>query len=247
MNYSRKKLAAFSAVGAACSLAVWLGTTNAEESSVLINKPGVETQTGPALPPPQNPKAADDGANGVVAAPQESAPTARSQELLPTPPQTVQQPPATTAKKPFMRPAVPRDGGKGKLVSGQEPTLAPDAAIPLQRPGAELPILESSPPFASDLQVRPTPPIKYDTDHDARKMYRTGEVNVVMLTKDPADGCAYEIPMCIPACCVGDPSVSGGRGLLGRGVVEYRWPCGFRAIVKFRHLRGDIEVEYEGD
>ena len=78
-------------------------------------------------------------------------------------------------------------------------------------------------------------------------MYRSGEVNVVMLTKNPADGCAYEIPMCIPACCVGDPSVSGGRGLLGRGVVEYRWPCGFRAIVKFRHLRGDIEVEYEGD
>ena len=68
-----------------------------------------------------------------------------------------------------------------------------------------------------------------------------------MLTKDPADGCMYEIPMCIPACCVGDPSVSGGRGIFGRGVVEYCWPCGFRAIVKFRHVLGNVKVEYEGD
>ena len=148
MNYNRKKLAAFSAVGAACSLAVWLGTTNAEESSVLVNKPGVETQTGPALPPPQNPKPADDGANGVVAAPQESAPTARSQELLPTPPQTVQQPPATTAKKPFMRPAVPRDGGKGKLVSGQEPIPRPRLGEAASAAGRRTTHLESSPPYS---------------------------------------------------------------------------------------------------
>ena len=79
-------------------------------------------------------------------------------------------------------------------------------------------------------------------------MYRrSGEINLVMLTTDPADGCTYEIPMCIPACCEGDPSVSGGRGILGRGVVEYCWPCGFRAIVKFRHILGDVKVEYEGD
>jgi hypothetical protein len=53
--------------------------------------------------------------------------------------------------------------------------------------------------------------------------------------------------MCIPACCVGDPKVASRRGILGRGVVEYRWECGFRAIVKFRHVLGDVEVEYEGD
>ena len=65
------------------------------------------------------------------------------------------------------------------------------------------------------VEIRPTPPIDYDTDHDARKMYRLWQINVVMLTKDPSSGCAYEIPMCIPACCVGEPRVSGGRGFWG--------------------------------
>jgi hypothetical protein len=78
-------------------------------------------------------------------------------------------------------------------------------------------------------------------------MYRSGEVRLVMLTKDPADGCSYEIPMCIPACCEGEPRVSGGRGILGRGVVEFCWSCGFRAKVKFRHVLGDVKVKYEGD
>ena len=73
------------------------------------------------------------------------------------------------------------------------------------------------------------------------------QINIVMLTQDPSDGCAYEIPLCIPACCDGEPKVSGGRGIFGRGVVEYCWPCGFRAIVKFRHVLGDVKVEYEGD
>jgi hypothetical protein len=68
-----------------------------------------------------------------------------------------------------------------------------------------------------------------------------------MIAQNPADGCYYEIQMCIPACCVGEPKVSGGRGLLGRGVVEFCWECGFRAEVKFRRILGDVKVEYEGD
>ena len=77
--------------------------------------------------------------------------------------------------------------------------------------------------------------------------YRTGKMDLIMLTKDPTGTCAYEIPMCIPACCVGDPLISERRGIFGRGIVEYRWACGFRAIVKFRHVLGDIRVDYEGD
>jgi hypothetical protein len=30
-----------------------------------------------------------------------------------------------------------------------------------------------------------------------------------------------------------------GRGIFGRGVTEYCWPCGFRAIVKFRQVLGE--------
>jgi hypothetical protein len=67
-----------------------------------------------------------------------------------------------------------------------------------------------------------------------------------MVTENPADHCLYEIPLCIPACVTGEPSVSSHCGLFGRGVVEYCWPCGFEVIVKFRNI-GDIRVDYEGD
>jgi hypothetical protein len=134
-----------------------------------------------------------------------------------------------------MRPAEPR-----RRVQATTALAVVEESMPAPEPGA---ILESS-----EFEVRPAPPIKYDTDGDARRMYRkSGEVNVVMIAQNPADGCYYEIPMCIPACCVGEPKVSGGRGLLGRGVVEFCWECGFRAEVKFRRILGDVKVEYEGD
>jgi hypothetical protein len=73
-----------------------------------------------------------------------------------------------------------------------------------------------------------------------------GSVDLIMVTCNPADGCYYEIPLCVPSCCTGAPSVVHRRGLFGRGVVEYCWPCGFEAIVKFRNI-GDVRVDYEGD
>ena len=154
----------------------------------------------------------------------------------PKPAQHAQRQPPTnsTVKRPFMQPAQPREPARGQLSAQTEPMPAPEGQ-PL-----------AAPPIR-DPNVHPAPPIEYDTDHDARKMYRSGQVQLVMVTQDPSDGCCYEIPLCIPACCTGEPKVSGGRSLLGRGVVEYCWPCGFRAIVKFRHLLGDVRVEYEGD
>ncbi len=95
--------------------------------------------------------------------------------------------------------------------------------------------------------MKPTPRIDYDTHHDARKMLRSGQIRIVVLTQDPAAGCYYQIPLTVPACCVGEPSVSGGRGLLGRGIVAYEWPCGFKAKIKFRHILGDVKVDYEVD
>ena len=60
------------------------------------------------------------------------------------------------------------------------------------------------------------------------------QVELVMVAKNPIDCCLYEIPLCVPACCEGQPAVREGRGLFGRGIVEYCWPCGFTAKVKFR-------------
>jgi hypothetical protein len=142
------------------------------------------------------------------------------------------KPTRVTAKRPFMRPAEP----KGRTQASPAVSLAEE---PMPSPGQ---------PKTEGIEVRPAPPIRYDTDGDARRMYRrSGEIHMVMVTQDPADGCFYEIPLCIPACCTGEPAMSGGMGIFGRGVVEYCWPCGFRAIVKFRHVLGDVRVDYEGD
>ncbi len=198
----------------------------AEEASVLVNKPekaATPAASGPVLPPPVKPSLPP-----AAAAP------------LPVPPQVTSPQANPAVKRPFMRPAVPRGSVEQKL-DGMEPMPVPQNAVP--REG------RIAPPLPPGVKLMPTPPIEYDTDHDARKLYRSsGKVDIVVLTQNPADGCFYQIPLSIPGCCVGQPSVAGGRGLVtGRGKVEYRWPCGFRAIVKFRQVLGDVKVEYEGD
>jgi hypothetical protein len=146
--------------------------------------------------------------------------------------QTVQKPAGPTAKRPFIQAAQPRDSSQGK------PTLVE----PMPPPSGN-----SIAPPAKQTNVHPAPPIDYETHHKARRMYHSGQVQMVMVTQDPADGCCYEIPLCVPACCTDAPKVSAGRGIFGRGVVEYCWSCGFVAKVKFRHVLGDVKVDYEVD
>ncbi len=102
-------------------------------------------------------------------------------------------------------------------------------------------------PESTDIILQPTPRISTDTDPAARRMYRSsGQVDLVMVVKNPADGCLYEIPLCVPGCCTGEPTVVERRGIFGRGVVDYCWECGFTASVRFRHILGDVKVEYDG-
>ncbi len=74
----------------------------------------------------------------------------------------------------------------------------------------------------------------------------SGSMEVVMIVCNPANGCQYELPLCVPGCCSGAPSISSRCGILGRGIVEYCWPCGFSAKVKFREILGDVRVDYDG-
>jgi hypothetical protein len=231
MIYRWNRIAQFSALGACCSLAVWISSTSAKdaETSVLVKKPDAAAAQGPVLPPPAQPaKPTND-----LFAPKQPAPTTAVEPKLP-PPTPIQPRATSTVKRPFMQPAQPREPARGQLSAQTEPMPAPQ--------GQPLPA-----PSVRDPNIHPAPPIKYDTDHDARKMYRSGQVQLVVVTQDPSDGCCYEIPLCIPACCTGEPKISGGRSLLGRGVVEYCWACGFKAKVKFRHVLGDVKVDYEGD
>ena len=61
MMYRWNKIAQLSALGACCSLAVWISSTSAkhEEASVLVKKPDAASTQGPVLPPPANPAATD--------------------------------------------------------------------------------------------------------------------------------------------------------------------------------------------
>jgi hypothetical protein len=72
-------------------------------------------------------------------------------------------------------------------------------------------------------------------------------VNVILELTDPCCCCAepVAVPVCLPACCEGVPTVCERCGLLGRGVVNYRWCCGYRVKIVF-HRDGDITVHCYG-
>jgi hypothetical protein len=217
MSHPQRFVGRIAVLAACCVLTSSLGLVLAQEESVVVNKPVGSADEGPALAAP---------ATGPTLPP--LPPPAR-----PATAPTAKQPPEPAVKRPFLRPVEPRRVPVTTALSvTEEPMPAPEIL-----PGP-----------AEGVEVRPTPPIEYDTDGDARRMYRrTGEVHLVMVAQNPADGCFYEIPLCVPACCTGEPLISSGQGIFGRGVVEYCWACGFRAEVKFRHVLGDVKVEYEGD
>lgn len=82
----------------------------------------------------------------------------------------------------------------------------------------------------------------------ARRAYRCygAPVHQTLCVDNPADCCPklFSVPVCVPACCVGEPVCCGKRtGLLGRGYVTYRWSCGFEATIVFR-VKGGVILQY---
>jgi hypothetical protein len=68
---------------------------------------------------------------------------------------------------------------------------------------------------------------------------------ITLKVKNPCTGCEVDVPLCLPACCEGEPTVCCGKGIFCRDTVEYEWCCGFRAKVVFRHC-GDLLVKTWG-
>ena len=64
---------------------------------------------------------------------------------------------------------------------------------------------------------------------------------IVLTVINPATCCEVEVPVCLPACCEGEPTVCTGQGFLCRDIVEYQWCCGFYVRVAFKHC-GDLVV-----
>lgn len=82
----------------------------------------------------------------------------------------------------------------------------------------------------------------------AKRAYRCygGPIHQTLCVDNPADCChkLYAVPVCVPACCTGQPVCCGSTvGLLGRGIVTYRWPCGFEAVLTFR-VHGGVLITY---
>jgi hypothetical protein len=207
----------------------WVLQSGAQDTSPTRDTKKAPAESSLLLQPPTN-------SSSKVDVPLRPGAT-RDAEVLPPPKRPSTQPGARQlnrlVRQPFLRPAEPEPGERSNV--------PPPATQP---PVAE----EVMPaPGGTDVIVRPTPHISTDTDRGARRMYRdSGEVELWMVVKNPADGCLYEIPLCVPGCCTGEPIVDEWRGLFGRGVVEYCWECGFTATVKFRHILGDVKVEYDG-
>jgi len=67
-------------------------------------------------------------------------------------------------------------------------------------------------------------------------------VKATLSVPDPCQcDCAYDVNVCLPACCTGEPTVCKGCDLLGRPTVTYSWCCGFTVKASFRRC-GDLLV-----
>ena len=145
-------------------------------------------------------------------------------------------------QSPVEQPAVAQPLAEPTTVQPEMIPAVPTTPTPVEKPFL-MPDEELAAP-AGAIVVYPVARIDYDVTHRARRLFGGSPfVELSMVTQNPADGCFYEIPMCLPACCTGEPKVTSYCGLFGRGVVVYCYECGLEIEVKFR-LRGDVEVEY---
>lgn len=70
-------------------------------------------------------------------------------------------------------------------------------------------------------------------------------VETILLVQDPCTCCFVEVPVCVPACCIGEIDVCNGKGLFGRSTVTHEWCCGYKVKVVFDR-RGDVTVHTYG-
>ena len=101
----------------------------------------------------------------------------------------------------------------------------------------------------SECEACDEPSIRYHHHGTLRKICKFCEcsepVEAVLGVTDPCcEDNSAEIPVCLPPCCEGEPTVCASV-CLGRGVVEYEWCCGFRVKVIFQK-RGNIAVHTYG-
>lgn len=62
----------------------------------------------------------------------------------------------------------------------------------------------------------------------------------VLCATNPRTCCPVNIPVCVPGCCTGAPTMT-----CHHNTVRYEWCCGYRVTVRFKH-NGDVKVVSRG-
>jgi hypothetical protein len=68
-------------------------------------------------------------------------------------------------------------------------------------------------------------------------------VKTSLCVTDPCTCCKIDVPVCLPCCCEGEPTVCCRNGLFGRHIVRYDWCCGCSVQVTILRC-GDVLVTY---
>ncbi|TWT95228.1 hypothetical protein Pla108_33710 [Botrimarina colliarenosi] len=133
-----------------------------------------------------------------------------------------------------------------------QPSPEPQPVAEVTEPAevAEMSVAPAPAPTPAGPVCCPIEVVDYRTTLSAKRAYRCygPGVNVSVCVDNPADctSTLYEVPLCVPACCTGEPRVCNPTtGLLGRGKVDLVWDCGFTATVVFR-VHGGAIVIYAG-
>lgn len=124
-----------------------------------------------------------------------------------------------------------------------EPT--PEYVEPLP-PAAPLPLASPAAPVCCPIEV-----VRSRTTPGAKRLLRCEgpPIDRVVCVPNPAEcrGPLYEVPLCVPCCCVGEPRLGNTKtGLLGRGYVDLVWDCGYVARLAFRK-HGGVIITYLAD
>jgi hypothetical protein len=68
-------------------------------------------------------------------------------------------------------------------------------------------------------------------------------IKTELCVTDPCTCCDIKVPVCLPCCCEGEPTVCCRNGLFGRTIVRYDWCCGCSVQVTILRC-GDVVVTY---
>lgn len=120
-------------------------------------------------------------------------------------------------------------------------------AVPYTEP-MPAPSLSYGPAAQPAVACVPTTVVREMVSLPVRRMLRRQgpPTRQLLCVDNPADceNCLYSVPVCLPGCCLGSPTVCNQRtGLLGRGYVDYVWPCGVRVTIVFR-VHGGVILHY---